>query len=122
MGKILNLELCISLVWKMNIEIYIGSQYINKNSKISHCVMAGSMAAAEPTEQGGWGHSRSQQRTGQRVLVLTLKCLALKKTGFSPVKKYFPIFLKLFFTFILCNFSVRTLKYFQKNFKFIFCP
>ena len=55
MGKILNLELCISLVWKMNIEIYIGSQYINKNSKISHCVMAGSMAAAEPTEQGAQG-------------------------------------------------------------------
>lgn len=28
---------------KMNIEIYIGTQYINKNSKISHCVMASSM-------------------------------------------------------------------------------
>jgi hypothetical protein len=33
-----------------------------------------------------WMHIRSKQRTDQRVLVLTLKFLALKKTGFSPVK------------------------------------
>ena len=63
-------------------------------------------------------HSRSQQKTNQRVLVLTLKFLALKKTR----EKYFPNFFKLFFTFILCNFLVRMLQYFQKNFKFSFCP
>ena len=46
-------------------------------------------------------HSRSQQRTDQRVLVHTLKFLALKKTGFSPVKstsqKVFDFFLPLFY-------------------------
>ena len=31
-------------------------------------------------------HSRSKQRTDLRVLELTLKFLALKKTSFSPVK------------------------------------
>ena len=31
-------------------------------------------------------HSRSKQRTDQRVLVLTIKFLALKKTGFSLIK------------------------------------
>ena len=34
----------------------------------------------------GTDHSRSQQRTDHRVLLLTLKFAALKKTGFSPVK------------------------------------
>ena len=37
-------------------------------------------------------HSRSKQRTDQRVLVLSLKFLALIKTVFSPCKKYFPFF------------------------------
>ena len=45
-----------------------------------------------------------------------------KKTGFSPIKNTFQFFFWLLFTFILCNFSVQTLKYFQKNFKLIFCP
>ena len=45
-----------------------------------------------------------------------------KTTVFSPIKKYFPIFFWLLFTFILCNFSVQTLKYFQKKIKLIFCP
>ena len=31
-----------------------------------------------------FGHSRSKQRTDQRVLVLTLKFLALKKLVFPP--------------------------------------
>ena len=47
------------------------------------------------------GHSRSQQRTDQRVLVITLKFLALKKTAFSPVKNtfqnFFDFFLPLFY-------------------------
>ena len=45
-----------------------------------------------------------------------------KKNWFFPHKKCFPIFFWFLFTFILCNFLVRTLKYFQKNFKLIFCP
>jgi hypothetical protein len=43
-----------------------------------------------------------------------------KKTWFFPHKKYFPKCFWLLFTFILCNFSVQTLKYFQKNFKLFF--
>jgi hypothetical protein len=31
-------------------------------------------------------HSRSKQRTDQRVLVFTLKFLALKKACFSPIQ------------------------------------
>ena len=42
-------------------------------------------------------HSRSKQRTGQRVLVLTLKFLALKKLVFWKKK---------FVNKVLCNFSV----------------
>ena len=38
-----------------------------------------------------------------------------QKTGFSPVENTFQNFFDLF-TFILCNFSVQTLKYFQKKF------
>ena len=38
-----------------------------------------------------------------------------KKTGFSPVKNTSLNFLWLVFTFILCNFSVQTLQYFQKT-------
>ena len=43
-----------------------------------------------------------------------------QKTLFFPHEKYFPKSFWLLFTFILCNFSVRTLKYFQKNCKLIF--
>ena len=50
----------------------------------------------------------------QRVLVLKLKFLALKKLVFSGMK-YFPKFFWLLFIFIQCNFSVRTLQYFQKK-------
>ena len=46
-------------------------------------------------------HSRSKQRTDQRVLVLTLKFLALTKSGFSPIKNtsknYFDFCLPLFY-------------------------
>jgi len=62
--------------------------------------------------------SRSKQRTGQRVLVHTLKFLALKKNWFSPVKNNSPPKKKYFFTFFLCNFSVRTLQCFQKKILF----
>ena len=64
-----------------------------------------------------------EQMSGPDLNVFTLKFLALNKIGFSPINKYFPKFFWLLFTFfILCNFSVWTLKYFQKNFKLIFCP
>ena len=57
--------------------------------------------------QRGRGHSRSQQRTHQRVLVLTLKFLALKKTGFSPVKNtsqdFFDFLLPLFYATFQCG-------------------
>ena len=57
-------------------------------------------------------HSRSQKRADQRVLVLTLKFLSLKKLVFPPLKKSSQIFF----------FSMQPFKYFQKNFKLIFCP
>ena len=62
---------------------------------------------------GGW-HSRSKQRTDQRVLILTLKFLALKKqTGFPPVKNTF----KFFFDFCSPLFyaTFKCLQYFQKK-------
>ena len=59
-------------------------------------------------------HSRSKHRTGQRVLLLTVKFLALKKL-FFPRKQYFPRFFCLLFTFILYSFSVETL---HENFDF----
>ena len=48
-----------------------------------------------------------EQMSGPDLHAFTLKCLA-QKNWFFPHEKYFPI--------ILCNFSVRTLKYFQNNF------
>ena len=44
------------------------------------------LKAVENTQRSSKGsnHSRSKQRTDQRVLVLTLKFLALKKNWFSP--------------------------------------
>ena len=54
-------------------------------------------------------------RCQHNLHVFTLKILALKKPGFFPHKKYFPKILWLLFTFILCNFSVRTLKYLKKK-------
>jgi hypothetical protein len=55
----------------------------------------------------------SQSRT-----FLSLVCPP--KNWFFPNKLYFPKKIWLLFTFVLCKFSVRTLKYFQKNFKLIF--
>ena len=52
-------------------------------------------------------HSRNKQRTDQRVLVLTLKFLALKKTGFFPVKNtsqnVFDFCLPLFYATFQCG-------------------
>jgi hypothetical protein len=61
------------------------------------------------------------QMSGPDLHEFTFKFLALKN-WFFPHKKYFPKFFWLLFTFILCNFSVPTLKYFQKKFKLFFCP
>ena len=58
-------------------------------------------------------HSRSQQRTDQRVLVLTLKFLALKKWVF-PRKNYLPFCLTFFYLF-LCNFLSADATIFSKK-------
>jgi hypothetical protein len=55
----------------------------------------------------GKNHSRSQQRTDQRVLVLTLKFLALKKTGFSPVKNTSKNVLDFFYLYSMQLFSAE---------------
>ena len=62
-----------------------------------------------------------EQTSGPDFHVFTPKFLAPQKNYFFPHKKYFPKFFWLLFTFILCNFSLQTLKYFQKNFKLFFC-
>jgi hypothetical protein len=56
--------------------------------------------------------------SGPVLYVFTLKFLALN--WFFPHKKYFLKNFWLLLTFILCNFSVRTLKYFQKKIKLFF--
>ena len=61
-------------------------------------------------------HSLSPQ-IGEQMSGPDTQILSPKKTWFFPHKKEFPKFFWLLFTFILCNFSLRTLKYFQKNFK-----
>ena len=48
----------------------------------------------------------ANRRPDQRVLVLTLNCLALKKTGFSLVKNTSQFFFD-FFTFILCSWNIK---------------
>ena len=51
-------------------------------------------------------HNRSQQRTDQRVLVLTLKFLAVKKlTGFSTIKNASQIFFDFFYIYSMQRFS-----------------
>ena len=54
-----------------------------------------------------------EQICGADLHVFKLKFLALNNWVF-PHKKYFSNFFWLLFSFNLCNFSVRTLKYFQK--------
>ena len=60
-----------------------------------------------------WVHSRSQQDYWSEGLSTYIEIFSRKKTVFSPVKNTSKIFFD-FFTFILCNFLVRTLQYFQK--------
>ena len=60
-------------------------------------------------------HSRSKLRTDQRVLVLTLKFLALKKLVFPPVKNTSQIFFDLFYLYSMQLFSADP-KIFSKNF------
>ena len=70
--------------------------------------------------QTGFKHSRSKESTDQRVLVFTLKFLALKKTGVFSVKML-PNF---FFTFVYL-YSMQVFNadptIFQKYFESIFC-
>ena len=60
-------------------------------------------------------HSRSQQKTDQRVLVLTLKFLALKKTGFSPVKNTSQNFIDLFYLYSMQLFRADTTIFPKEN-------
>ena len=66
-------------------------------------------------------HSRRQQRTDQRVLVVTLKFLALKY-GFPPVKNTTQICFAFFYIYIFyATFQCRRQALFKKKIKFIFC-
>ena len=61
------------------------------------------MSQKEPTED--WSEGLSTY----------IEMFSRKKNWVFPRKKYLPNFFWLFFNFILCNFLVRTLQYFQKN-------
>ena len=63
----------------------------------------------------------NRERIAFGPLLNTVLYLALKKTGFSK-KKILHKKKNIFFTFFLCNFSVRTLWCFQKNFTIFFDP
>ena len=65
-------------------------------------------------------HIRSQQRTDQRVLVLTLKFLALKKLVFL-LQKYFPICFWLFSNFYSMQFFSADATVFSKKKDLFFC-
>ena len=55
-----------------------------------------------------------EQMSGLNLHVFT-QFLALKETSFSPIKILYNILFLFLFTFILCNFLVRTLKNLQKK-------
>jgi hypothetical protein len=68
------------------------------------------------------GHSRTQQRTDQRVLVCTyIEIFGPKKTGFSPVKILPKIFLHFFYLYSMQLFSADNTIFSKKNWIF-FCP
>jgi len=60
-----------------------------------------------------------QQTSGRDLYVFTVELLALKKLFFSLFRGQKKVF-EFFLDFLLCNFSVRTLWYFQKNSKIFF--
>ena len=60
-------------------------------------------------------HSRSQQRTDQRVLVITLKFLALKKLVLPPQKILSKIYLTFVYLYSMQLFSINP-KIFSENF------
>ena len=60
-------------------------------------------------------HSRSKLRTDQRVLVLTLKFLALKKLVFPPVKILPKFFLDFFLPLFYATFQCRPYNIFKKK-------
>ena len=70
---------------------------------------------------GGLYHSRSKQRTDQRILVcvITLKFFALGKPVF-PRKKILPKKCLTFFYLYTLQLFSRPIEYFQKNIKLIF--
>jgi hypothetical protein len=67
-------------------------------------------------------HNRSKQRTDQRVLVLTLKLLALTKSGFPPVKNTSKFFFDFCLPLFYATFQCGPYNIFKKKFEFIFYP
>ena len=61
------------------------------------------------------GNTKKRTDVWSRHSCFYTQNFSTKKTWFFPHKIYFKKIFWLFFTFILCNFSVQTLKYFFKN-------
>ena len=66
------------------------------------------------------GHSRSQQRSNQRILLLTLKFLALKKTCFSPRKNTSRNFLTFLNLYSMQLFSADATNFLKSNSNLLF--
>ena len=93
-------------------------RYVNSLDESQFCGDSCTMEADSPQKIEG-----TDKRTDVlfRPPCIYIQIFSPKKTGFTPHEKYLLFFFLLLFTFILCNFSVWTIKYFQKNLKLIFC-
>ena len=67
-------------------------------------------------------HSRSKQRTDQRVLVLTLKFLAPKELAFSPEKNASQIVLTFIYLYSIQPFSADPTIFSKRKFELILRP
>ena len=65
-------------------------------------------------------HNRSKQRTDQTVLVLTLKLLALTKSGFPPVKNTSKFFFDFCLPLFYATFQCEPYNIFRKNLNYFF--
>ena len=68
-------------------------------------------------KSGGWIHSRSKQRTDQRVFSTYTQIFSPKKTGFSPVKNTSQFFFDFFYLYSMQLFSADPTIFAKKNFK-----
>jgi hypothetical protein len=96
---------------KLNLQTKVPISVLNILFFIQSSILTVNVSTTEPQLR--------EQMSGPNLHVFTVKFLALKKVIF-PHKIYFPNYFCLLFTFVLCNFSVQTLKYFQKYFQIIF--